>query len=178
MRHNDRVEEGCRASDRESGAAVVEFAIVGLVFFTLVFSLLDYGIFFNAHEAIRHGVREASRTAIVNLVPINTSCNLQLATAASPEEKSLLCLVKTKIGQGTGSRVYIQWPESGDVQGDHLTICAMYATPSASGLTAPFLPKRVTSEVKVRLEQNFTDSGSPPGNAQENASSGDWSFCT
>jgi Flp pilus assembly protein TadG len=49
---------------RESGAAAVEFAIVSLLFFYLVFGVLQYGFYFfqlqSGSAAARHGARLAS----------------------------------------------------------------------------------------------------------------------
>jgi Flp pilus assembly protein TadG len=57
-------QERARACSRESGAAAVEFAIVSLLFFYLVFGVLQYGFYFfqlqSGSAAARHGARLAS----------------------------------------------------------------------------------------------------------------------
>jgi hypothetical protein len=50
----------------ERGAAAVEFALVGLLLFTLLFGILQFGMWFWAWQAGAHAAREASRTAAVN----------------------------------------------------------------------------------------------------------------
>ena len=59
-----------RAQRDERGAAAVEFALVALVFFTLLFGIIQFGLWFWAWEATAHAAREASRVAAVN--PCNT----------------------------------------------------------------------------------------------------------
>ena len=47
----------------QAGTTVVEFALILVVFFTLVFSVFDFGIYMNSREAVRNGIREAGRIA-------------------------------------------------------------------------------------------------------------------
>jgi len=49
----------------ERGAAAVEFALVSLVFFTLLFGTLQFGLWFWAWQQSAHAAREASRFAAV-----------------------------------------------------------------------------------------------------------------
>lgn len=50
----------------ERGAAAVEFALVALVFFTLLFGIIQFGIWFWSWQQGAHAAREASRIAAVN----------------------------------------------------------------------------------------------------------------
>lgn len=170
-----------RAATRgEVGTAAVEFAIVGTVFFTFLFFIFDFGISLNAREAIRNGVREAGRLAIaqsttVNPMPAPTCTPVGLSITATTADKQLVCLVKNDIGLNASStRVWVSWPDVTANAGDHIRICAMSTTQGSTGLTAPFMPSRVTSEVVLRLEQPFPDTN----NLQETQSSGTWTFCT
>jgi Flp pilus assembly protein TadG len=54
-----------RRSRGERGAAAVEFALVSLVFFTLMFGILQFGMWFWAWQQSGHAAREASRFAAV-----------------------------------------------------------------------------------------------------------------
>ena len=60
-----------RAQRDERGAAAVEFGLVALVFFTLLFGIIQFGLWFWAWQATAHAAREASRVAAVN--PCNVS---------------------------------------------------------------------------------------------------------
>lgn len=164
----------------ERGATVVEFALVGILLFTLIFGAFDYGIYFNNREDIRNGIREAGRAAIVqsSSAPLPTgTCTLTgAAAAATGSDKDLLCLIKSKVvGGNSNARVAISWPDGASAAGNHLEICAMYPTSGTIGLTVPFIPPRVTSVVTVRLEQPFPDHNA----FQETSNTVAWStFCT
>jgi Flp pilus assembly protein TadG len=47
----------------EQGSALVEFAIVGLVFFTVMFGVFEMGRFFWTHTALRDATRKGARYA-------------------------------------------------------------------------------------------------------------------
>src|SRR6266496_1911554 len=54
-----------RKRNGERGAALVEFAIGGLVFFTALFGVLEMGRFFWTHAALRDATRKGARYATV-----------------------------------------------------------------------------------------------------------------
>ncbi len=49
---------------QQIGAAIVEFALVAIVFFTALVSILDFGYLFWANLTMQHAVREGARLAI------------------------------------------------------------------------------------------------------------------
>jgi Flp pilus assembly protein TadG len=60
---------GVRARPRrdDAGAAAVEFALVSVVLFTLVFGVLQYGMLFFQLQAVSHAAREGARLAAVGV---------------------------------------------------------------------------------------------------------------
>lgn len=52
-----------RIASRGSGQALVEFALVAPIFFTLIFGVVQLGIVFGAQNALVNGVRDAARKA-------------------------------------------------------------------------------------------------------------------
>lgn len=52
-----------RKADGEDGAALVEFAIVAILLFTLLFGIIEAGWGFNQQLEVRHGAREGARLA-------------------------------------------------------------------------------------------------------------------
>lgn len=48
----------------QDGAAVVEFAIVFLLFMTLVWGLITYGVIFAAQQTVTHAAAESARAAV------------------------------------------------------------------------------------------------------------------
>jgi len=51
----------CRAGQRDEGAAAVEFAIVALLLFTLLFGIIQFGWLFYQWNEITHAAREGAR---------------------------------------------------------------------------------------------------------------------
>ena len=48
----------------EAGSTVVEFALVGTIFFLLIFAIIDFGFLFYARVTLQNAVRQAARYAI------------------------------------------------------------------------------------------------------------------
>ena len=65
----------------ERGAAAVEFALVGVLLFTLLFGILQFGMWFWAWQAGGHAAREAARVAAVN--PCNTGGAVNVSPGAT-----------------------------------------------------------------------------------------------
>jgi len=53
---------------RESGQAVVEFALVAMVFFMIVFGIIDFSRFFHSWVTVQHAAREGTRYGITGRV--------------------------------------------------------------------------------------------------------------
>ena len=49
----------------DDGAAAVEFALISGVLFTLMFGIMQYGLYFLQATAVEHGLREGARLAAV-----------------------------------------------------------------------------------------------------------------
>lgn len=49
----------------QSGAATVEFALVAMLFLTLIFSIIDFAYLFWGNLSMQHAVREGARYAVV-----------------------------------------------------------------------------------------------------------------
>ncbi len=56
---------GSRPRCRQKGVAAVEFALVALFFFTVLFSIIDWSYLFFANLSMQHAVREGARYAVV-----------------------------------------------------------------------------------------------------------------
>lgn len=57
-----------RQRHQQRGAAAVEFAIVALVFFTLIFGLVDLGLGIFYTNMLSNAAREGARAGIINVV--------------------------------------------------------------------------------------------------------------
>lgn len=57
----------CRVGTTDRGAASVEFAIVSVLLFTLLFGIVQYGYYFFQATAAEHAAREGARAAAVGI---------------------------------------------------------------------------------------------------------------
>lgn len=55
----------CRISSRQRGAAAVEFAIIAILFFTLIFGIIEFGRLFYLYNTVQEVTRRAAREAVV-----------------------------------------------------------------------------------------------------------------
>jgi len=66
---------------KENGSALVEFALVAVIFFTVLFSIIEFGYLFWGNLSMQHAVREGARFAVVTGVdptkpdPIQDRCS-------------------------------------------------------------------------------------------------------
>ena len=51
---------------RDKGQTLVEFAVVAIVFFTTLFTIMDFAMMFFVNQSMQHAVRAGSRMAVVN----------------------------------------------------------------------------------------------------------------
>lgn len=73
--------DGIRSARRgERGAAAVEFGLVAMLLFTVLFGIIQFGLWFWAWQAAGHAAREAARVAAVS--PCDSSAIQDAGTAA------------------------------------------------------------------------------------------------
>lgn len=157
------------ASGSEHGAAALEFALVSTVFFTLVFGMLQYGLWFNDALNTRQGVREGARTGVVESFPACAS--------ASTNSARLICRTKDNIGAITGpAYVRVLAPE-GWSTGKPLTVCAMVKSDGGVGLLPMPDGGWITSRTSMSIEQD--SQAAAWADAADTLPAGvDWDWCT
>ena len=155
----------------ESGASLVEFALVVPIFCLLLFAMIDFGFAFQSFIGLRNGVNTAARMASVN--ETDPSCSMQ----QNPPVNPMICTVQHRIGTLLGVdpnsvQVAISFPTcnavtGGNVQnascgsGSTVEVSAQATLKSATGFTAPFLTgKHICASSQIRIEQ---DAGSWAG---------------
>jgi Flp pilus assembly protein TadG len=130
----------------QSGAGLVEMAIVVPLLLLLVFGILDFGVFLYRNIELTQGVREAGRQGAVALYGGgNAACN-----TGTPNDK-LICLTKQRAGVSSMA-VYVKTVPNSTV-GSPFAVCATYKSSAVTGLTQPFLPKYMHAETIMRIEQ-------------------------
>jgi len=158
----------------DSGASIVEFAFVLPILALLVFGIIDFGTIFSDYHALRSGVRDGTRDAVVLNWGTTTSCAAQTGTSPA---SNIICRVKEKTGLGNTVKVGI-WAPGGWQVGATLRICGQYPMKSTSGITSPFINgKAVTAKVEFRIEQPLP-TGTTFTAAQEGAVTSWPSSCT
>lgn len=153
----------------ESGAAALEFALVSTAFFTLVFGMIQYGLWFNDALNTRQGVREGARSGVVESFP---SCD-----AKTTSSDKLRCHTRDLVGAITGP-VYVRVAApSGWSTGKPLTVCAMVKSDGGVGLLPMPDDGWITSKTQMSIEQDALAAGWT--DAADTLPSGvDWTWCT
>jgi Flp pilus assembly protein TadG len=152
-----------RRGDDERGAALVEFALILMLFFLMIFGMIEFGVDYNNYISVRNGAREGARLGVVNDVNNAPSCKIAGITVTPPAiatgsktdaTNALICKTKSRIGLGNSVKIQVV---AGASPGDSLQICASYAVNSVTGLVAPFVAGKVLqTSVTMRLEQTPT----------------------
>lgn len=160
-----------RARDRQlgSGAAAVEFALVSVIFFPLLFGIIQYGMFFTDSIGTRQGVSEAARSGVVKSFP---AC-----AGAASDVARLRCTTKTLIGPISGpAYVKVMAPE-GWVKGKPLVVCGMVRTDAALGLVPMPNDGLIMSKTQMSIEADTTPPSGTFPSADTPPAGVDWSWC-
>jgi Flp pilus assembly protein TadG len=135
---------------RDSGASLVEFALIAPFLMLLLMGIIEFGYFFGEFNDVRHGAREAARLAAVNA---GDNSYLHTLTCDAMDLTSQTAVAFTDGATG----------EIGDTG-----VVTVTATPgSLTGLSfiEIFLPDTLESTVEFRLEQPSTDWSSDASSA-------------
>jgi len=137
-----------RARRDQQGAVAVEFAMISLLLFTMLFGIIQYGLYFWAAQNGASVAREALRRASVG------SCT----------DSQLTTYVNSRISTATASRTFLD--SSGNsvaapgVAGGTVQVTVTFPT---YNLNLPFVPvpsgSTATRTVQARLENNPTTYG-------------------
>jgi len=127
------------------GAAAVEFALVSVLLFTLVFGIIQYGFYFWASQIGSSAVRDAARYSAVGTKDcdaLRTTVTDQMGGAAT--------------GATTTTRSYDNIPAA---SGDNVTVTISY---QALNIGFPFIPipngGQITQSAQARVESATSSS--------------------
>ena len=98
-----------RAKGRRRGAALVEFALVSVVFLTMLLGMLQFGIYLSATNTLWNGAREGARVAAVlssSLTDADADAQIrdQVIKTIAPLEASKVTVTITPAS--SGARTY------------------------------------------------------------------------
>jgi Flp pilus assembly protein TadG len=170
--------KGSRAQG-DDGAALVEFALVMPLLFLLLFGIVEFGINMNDYQALRQGVRDATRQAVVG--DYGTGSCAPASSSASDNTTAVQCTaVKASSLNSLVVRVVFTDNNTGDPNNftaDKVKVCAITKAKSVTGILAPFLRSvYLKSSVEMRAEKVLTLSTTGITSPSD-PSGASWSWC-
>jgi Flp pilus assembly protein TadG len=132
---------------------MVEFAIIGLLLFTLILGLIDFGWAFSQNLSVKHAAREGARMGSVN-AETDTGFVASNCTA-------LITLIKSRVSNelktsNPGFNVSFAVTSGTGKSGDTGTVTVTYPLSSLSGFTTALIGGTMTSTIQFRFEQDAT----------------------
>jgi hypothetical protein len=155
----------------ERGAEAVEFALVTIVLFPLLFGIIQYGICFNDFLQSRQAVRQGARTAVVLLTP---ACSGNAANSVL----AITCNATAGARPVSGSVAsYVKAP-GGWAVGQPLVVCQTVKVADVTGMLP--LPNNgfVMTKTQMSIEQ---DTPAPTGTfpaGDSDPTGNNWSWCS
>ena len=145
--------------------------------FLLLFGIVEFGINMNDYQAIRQGVRDAARQAVVADYGTG-SCAPANATAAA-NSAAVQCTARegrrAQRPGGEGRLHRQQHRRPNNFTADKVKVCAVSKAKSVTGILAPFLKNvYMKSSVEMRAEKNLTLATTP---TPADPSGANWSWC-
>ena len=137
----------CRASKNRVGAAVVEFAVIAPIFFTMVFGIIEFGRIILVQQLITNASREAARDASLT----------DSAGAPATPDATVISTTESRLqGQGIpGATVTINTVASADpTLGNRKEVSVVVPTSQVSWLNIPyfnFTPPQLQATTSMRV---------------------------
>jgi Flp pilus assembly pilin Flp len=162
-----------RARADETGAAVVEFALVATVLLPVMLGIVDYGLWFNDSLNTRQGVREAARLGVVQ----TPGC-----TTGSTDLAKLACTTRQQVGAVAGTTYAMVKAPDGWAKGKPLVVCAMVKAEGVTGITPLPNDRMIRSRTQMSIEVDFplpsgTSPTGPSAFADPAPTGQTWSWC-
>ena len=131
----------------EQGAAAVEFALVAIVFLTLICGVIQASLFFWAYDVASHAAREGARRYAVD--PCNLSGqNITLTQSRATGAASTAVAVSTAFAKGPGNSAGTK------EAGDQVTVTVSFSAKSIGGLIPAFPAITKTATARVEDVEN------------------------
>lgn len=153
---------------RQDGAAAVEFALVGSLLITLLFGILQYGLYFDDSLNASQSVRETARMSVVGKAA--PSCGAPTGWAR------VTCTVKAMVGRGNAATYVKVAAPDGWAKGNLLQVCILVRSRGDIGM----LPMPNGGFVKASLRMSIEDDSAKPtgtGTAEALPAGQSWSWC-
>ena len=171
-----------RRASSEDGVSMVEFALIALLLFSLLFGIIDFGYLYSQNVTLRNATQQSGRFGAVGDFGDDDVCALDVTAEGDADLKAtraLMCLVKSQasIDDSGDVRVKIALPD-GYVRGEPLLLCSEYAAHSVSGFFGFVLDGKVLhAKSKQRIERLADEEDGALVAAAEPAHD-NWAWCT
>lgn len=127
-----------RLRKRDTGAQLVEFALLAPLLLLLLLGIIEFGYLFGQYNEVRHGAHEGARLAAVDDASLGTNtCN----------------------AMNLGGTVAVDFDLTGTAIGSQASVEVDLTVDSLSGLglIEAFLPSNLTTQADFKLEQPATN---------------------
>lgn len=104
----------------EKGATIAELAVVALVFFTLIFGIIEFGRLLYTHNALTDATRRGARFAVTHLEDANAVKNY-VVYGENPEKDGLGNIIAPPLINGLTTDMVVVDYEGVDKDGDPAT---------------------------------------------------------
>jgi Flp pilus assembly protein TadG len=132
-----------RRNNQERGAAAVEFALVAIVFLTLICGVIQASLFFWGYDVASHAAREGARRYAVD--PCNLSGqNVTITESRAIGAASTPVGVSASFAKGPGNSAATK------EAGDQVTVTVSFSAKSIGGLIPAF--PAITKSATARVE--------------------------
>jgi Flp pilus assembly protein TadG len=120
---------GSAGPRHERGQALVEFALVGVVFFLLVFGMIDVGRAVWNYNTLSQATREGARYAIVHGARSADPSGPGSAHYTAPDQDTRLTAVVQRNASGMDASrlaVLAEWPDGTNLAGQRVRVTSEY----------------------------------------------------
>jgi hypothetical protein len=146
-----------RGAAADRGAAALEFALVVPVLLTLVFGMIDYGLFFSDSLGARDGARAAGRQASVANFSASGggTCPSGYSSSGDADLQKIACRAVDQTGPiGGNAYAKVLAPPAGWDVGKDVLVCVAVKENGVTGFTPMPNDATVRAKIRMRIEQN------------------------
>jgi Flp pilus assembly protein TadG len=146
-----RTARGRSDAARDEGAAAVEFALVSVLLFTILFGIMQYGMLFFQLQAGSSTARQVARLASVGISDCSTFRTAARTVADGNEVPLTGLAVKAAFVTGTGSPGRPEWVD-----------VSVKFSPTDFGVPFVPFPGDLTRTARARVESLGAETGACP----------------
>ena len=174
---------GPRRAHGEDGVSMVEFALIAVLLFSVLFGIVDFGFLYSQNVTLRNATQQTGRFAAVADFGDDPVCALDdlhaVEEGSLDSTRAVMCRLKDEAGVDDPGTVVVKVAlPDGYERGAPLVLCSEYAAHSVSGFFGFLLDDKVLhAKTMQRIEKVDDEEGFGLVAAAEPAHDDDWSWC-